>query len=590
MINLKSKEQFNSELENFCQRFPWITYKKNIDSSPGWLELVTLCFIDLEEILQKVGMDKLTFGGVYIRDGRDKSLGIYADFNPCIGNALIELCQDRIKDAIKVSSSFCRKCGEKLDESEEHRMFRGSAVCKEHFEFTGVFAEEFDEWHANKLKELHESASFETEEFELGSENNNEEEVTLEEAEVEDLPPAITTVSIRMYDMSELKPIIDSKAYDQGTRQRQEIAKKMQGMGEMRNFCLVPDMKEFVSSLKEYFPNFAEVIDFIGNYILLASVTGKLRFPPILLEGDPGIGKTAFAKAMAKILDTGYLEVHMENEQANAGLAGTAEYWGNSAPGILFNILVFGKTCNPLVVVDEVDKAAQKVGFNPLSPLYQLLERDTAKYFRDLGFRAVEIDASNVMWIMTANDSSHLDAPILSRMRRFNVPSPTREQAKVIARNIYTGVLERNEWCELFVNDLPDESIQKLTSYPPRLMKTEIEAALGKAKREGRENVLACDIETYKQSIKPGSEEIVHRMYVKILEQNNWKDMFDVELLEEAAKKLSEYPIHDIQKEIEAALGRAAKAERRIVKACDIGDPESMSKRAIGFMSSENKD
>jgi len=64
----------------------------------------------------------------------------------------------------------------------------------------------------------------------------------------------------------------------------------------------------------------------------------------------------------------------------------------------------------------------------------------------------------------------------------------------VIAQRIYTNVLERNEWTELFDAELTTQSAHKLATYLPRQMQAEIEAALGKVLKSGRKTVLASDI------------------------------------------------------------------------------------------------
>lgn len=505
MNELLTKDQWNVKFDDFNERYPWITYQKNIISSPGWLNIIDLCLSDLSEIMRSAGLENVLFFDIYVRDGRDKSLGIYAEFSSNIGKSLIDLCNDRIKDTTQISSDVCRKCGAYIvGEEVENRFFRGSAVCKAHNEFDGVFAEEFNEWNDISLKALSEQARIESEENDI--ELNNAVDITsVDEIDPEVDVPVNTNPSSKLYDLEELKASITDKSNDRNVNQkRKEIGKKMELLGEMRFFCDVPDAGQMANKLRAAFPNFSEVINFIETYVMLANTTGKLRLPPILLEGPAGIGKTAFTSELSKLLNTFYLEIHMENEQSNSTLAGSSEFWANSQIGAIFEALVFGKTCNPLIVVDEVDKASRNRDYNPLSPLYQLLERDTAKQFRDLGYRSVAIDASNVLWILTANDTSSIDQPILSRMRRFNIEAPTQTQAELIAQRIYTSVLARNEWVELFDPELKMESVKKLAGYPPRQMKAEIEAALGKAKMAGRDAVHPCDIGLYAEVAKRG--------------------------------------------------------------------------------------
>ena len=69
----------------------------------------------------------------------------------------------------------------------------------------------------------------------------------------------------------------------------------------------------------------------------------------------------------------------------------------------MFETLVDGQYANPVMVVDEIDKAGGEHAYDPLGALYSLLEHDTAGNFTD-EFAEVPIDASQVIWVATAND------------------------------------------------------------------------------------------------------------------------------------------------------------------------------------------
>jgi hypothetical protein len=92
----------------------------------------------------------------------------------------------------------------------------------------------------------------------------------------------------------------------------------------------------------------------------------------------------------------------------------------------VFETLVDGQYANPVMVVDEIDKARGEHAYDPLGALYSLLEHDTAAAFTD-EFAEVAIDASQVIWVATANDERAIPEPILNRMNVFEVqPRPRR--------------------------------------------------------------------------------------------------------------------------------------------------------------------
>src|SRR6218665_3417630 len=108
-------------------------------------------------------------------------------------------------------------------------------------------------------------------------------------------------------------------------------------------------------------------------------------------------------------------------------LSGASAQWKGARPGKVFEALIDGAYANPEIVVDEIDKAKADAQYDPLGPLYGLLEYDTAHSLTD-EFAEGAIDASQVIWITTANDSRSIPDPILNRMNVFEVPAPTPEQ------------------------------------------------------------------------------------------------------------------------------------------------------------------
>jgi ATP-dependent Lon protease len=160
----------------------------------------------------------------------------------------------------------------------------------------------------------------------------------------------------------------------------------------------VPEM----AALYEQLPNFADALDDLKRHVALVQDSGDgIEITPMLLLGPPGIGKTHFARQLADLLGTGMSLVPMSSMTAGWLLSGASSQWKGAKPGKVFEAIVDGQYANPVLVVDEIDKASADAQYDPLGALYGLLEHDTAGAFID-EFAEVAIDASQVIFIMTA--------------------------------------------------------------------------------------------------------------------------------------------------------------------------------------------
>ena len=153
-----------------------------------------------------------------------------------------------------------------------------------------------------------------------------------------------------------------------------------------------------------------------------------------------------------------------------------------ASPVKFFETLVLrGEYANPVMVVDEIDKARTEHAYDPLGALYSLLEHDTAEAFTD-EFAEVAIDASQLIWVATANDERAIPEPILNRMNVFEVQTPDRDAARSIARRLYTSIRSAHDWGQRFDTEPPEPVLERLASMAPREMRRAWMTAFGNAR------------------------------------------------------------------------------------------------------------
>lgn len=178
---------------------------------------------------------------------------------------------------------------------------------------------------------------------------------------------------------------------------------------------------ELAAALHAEFPWMAPATEAVWHAMRHSVRVGDpgVRIAPILLDGPPGIGKSAWARALGDLLRMPTVVYEATNENASFGLVGSQRGWSSGAPGRLLNSILQHQVGSPVVVVDEVEKSgvtASSKGrtFSVTDALLPLLEPVSARNWSCPYFE-VPFDMSFVIWVLTSNDYRRLPEPILSR-------------------------------------------------------------------------------------------------------------------------------------------------------------------------------
>ncbi|TFW10571.1 AAA family ATPase [Oxalobacteraceae bacterium OM1] len=287
------------------------------------------------------------------------------------------------------------------------------------------------------------------------------------------------------------------RQYVSDAERRDAIAKiinHLRQTGAWRELPMLPyDWHARLDRLERTFPNFLPFFAYVRSAIAIAEREGMfVHLEPVLLVGPPGVGKSLLAQQLAELLNMKSHTVRMETAQSAAELVGTADFWSSRGPGLLLKHLVYGKQAGFVVFIDEISRSTAD-RYDPLGPLYSLLEQDSAKNFIDVSAPWLSLDTSAITWIAACNEVDSLPGPIRNRMKIIDIPAPTREQSRAIATQLWRQLRQDLPRATIGIA-LTDDAFDMLSTSPPRVIRKLLREALGRAVFDNRTEINAGDI------------------------------------------------------------------------------------------------
>lgn len=232
--------------------------------------------------------------------------------------------------------------------------------------------------------------------------------------------------------------------------------------GRLSGPTTVNDVHKLVASLHAESVWMRDVSTWIMQQMLRHVAQGGrgVALQPVILAGPPGIGKSHYARRFAELADLPVRMIDVGGGSAGFRISGTEKGWGTEQPGIPVETILATRIANPLMIVDEIDKAGTiySTRGSPSSlttSMLQLLEPNTAKTF-ECPFHRIPFDMSRVVWIMTANEVERIPEPLRDRSRVFILPKLSAADAVAHFERLTAGCADaaEQERCRDFIDQM----------------------------------------------------------------------------------------------------------------------------------------
>ncbi len=204
------------------------------------------------------------------------------------------------------------------------------------------------------------------------------------------------------------------------------------------------NIKKAQRILQEDHYGLQDVKDRILEFIAVRKLKNNTKGSIICLVGPPGVGKTSLGKSIARALNRPFYRFSVGGMRDEAEIKGHRRTYIGSMPGKVIQGLKKTGVNNPVFMIDEIDKMGHDFRGDPASSLLEVLDPEQNAEFMD-HYLDVTFDASNILFVCTANQLDTIAQPLLDRMQIIRIPGYIMDEKIAIAKKyVVPKQIEKN--------------------------------------------------------------------------------------------------------------------------------------------------